>query len=490
MSRAELIVGVGGAAGEGIASTGESFAKLCSRNGLHVFAYNSYQSVIRGGHVWMQIRVGEHKVTTHGDLCDVVIALNEDTVRRHLGEIRQGGGVLYDSEKVTLAPEQLPKGVHAYGLPVMQLAKNPLMQNTISLGALMFLLQMSLDDLQALIKETFGRKGAPVVDANLAAATAGFGYAQSHYQHLGVQLQAAKKRRLFLTGNQAIAVGAVAAGCKFYSAYPMTPASSIMHWFAKHAASCGVVLKQAEDEIAAINMAVGAGHVGVRAMTGTSGGGFALMTEAIGEAGMTETPIVVVNAQRGGPSTGLPTKTEQADLFQMLGASQGDYPKALLAPSTIEEAYAMTAQAFNIAEQYQCPVIIASDLLLSEHQETVDGLPLEVPIDRGGLITGWPNGPYKRFLDTPSGVSPRAVPGMAGTVFTAATDEHAEDGIVVSDVFCDPATRVKMMNKRMRKLQGILKEFPAPQVEGPAHADLTLIGWGSTAAVIREAMQA
>ena len=489
MSRTELVVGVGGAAGEGIASTGESFAKLCSRNGLHIFAYNSYQSVIRGGHVWMQIRVSERKALTHGDRCDVVIALNADTLHRHQGEIRQGGGILYDSEKVTLAAGALPPGVQAWGLPVMQLAKNPLMQNTISLGALMFLLQMSLDDLHALIKETFGRKGAPVVDANLAAAKAGFDYAQSHYQHLGIQLKTAKKRRLFITGNQAIAVGAVAAGCKFYSAYPMTPASSIMHWFASHAAACGVVFKQAEDEIAAINMAIGAGHAGARSMCGTSGGGFALMTEAVGEAAMTETPVVIVNAQRGGPSTGLPTKTEQADLFQMLGASQGDYPKAVLAPSTIEEAYAMTAQAFNIAERYQCPVLIASDLLLSEHQETIDGLPVEVPIDRGELVTSWSNGPYKRYLATPSGVSPRAIPGTEGTVYVAATDEHAEDGVVISDVFCDPATRVKMMEKRMRKLEGMLQELPPPALEGPAGADLTLIGWGSTAGVIREALQ-
>jgi 2-oxoglutarate ferredoxin oxidoreductase subunit alpha len=288
-----------------------------------------------------------------------------------------------------------------------------------------------------------------------------------------------------------VGFGALAAGCRFYSAYPMTPASSLLHWLVKYAAKTGLLVKQCEDEISAMNMAIGAGHVGVRAMTGTSGGGFALMTEAIGEAGMTETPVVIVEAQRGGPSTGLPTKTEQGDLFQLLGASEGEFPKVILAPRTLEECYTSAIQAFNLAEKYQCPVMIATDLYLAERLETFDGVDLNnIPIERGEMVTQLNGGTYRRFLDTPSGVSPRALPGTSGTVYTAATDEHDEDGVVISDVFTNPAMRVKMMNKRMRKMDGILKELAPPQLEGPQDADLTLVGWGSTYQVMLEAMHA
>jgi len=225
-------------------------------------------------------------------------------------------------------------------------------------------------------------------------------------------------------------------------------------------------------------------------MTGTSGGGFALMTEAIGMAGMTETPVVIVSSQRGGPSTGLPTKTEQGDLFQMLGASQGDFPRILLAPRTVEECFRLTAEAFNLAERYQCPAMIASDLLLSEHQETIDGLDLNVPIDRGELVNGHGvEGEYKRFAVTPTGISPRAFPGHEGTIFVAASDEHAEDGVLISDVFTDPPTRARMMEKRMRKVETALSELPDPTLWGQAGAQVTLVGWGSTDGLIREVIQ-
>src|SRR6185436_2553434 len=261
-------------------------------------------------------------------------------------------------------------------------------------------------------------------------------------------------------GNQGIAVGALAANCKFFSAYPMTPASSIMHFLAPNGPKYGMVMKQCEDEIASMNMAVGAGQMGVRSMTATSGGGFSLMTEAVGLAGMLETPVVVVNVQRGGPSTGLPTKTEQADLFQLLGASQGEYPRVILAPNTIEDAYATTAEAFNLAEKYQCPVLIVSDLMLSEHTETVDGLDLNVKIDRGEFVAEWNGeGPYKRYLDTPTGVSPRALPGTPNALYVSSSDEHNERGEVISDVFTDPPTRRKMVEKRFRKMDFAKKEL-------------------------------
>src|SRR5207245_1694532 len=277
----------------------------------------------------------------------------------------------------------------------------PIMQNTVATGAFMYLTELPLESLEKALQERFGTKKPEVVQPNIDAARAGFEYAKANWKTLGLGLELSKKQRLVMTGNQAIAVGALAANCRFFSAYPMTPASSIMHFLAPNSTKYGMVLKQCEDEIASMNMAVGAGQMGIRAMTATSGGGFALMTEAVGLAGMLEVPVVVVNVQRGGPSTGLPTKTEQGDLFQVLGASQGEYPRIILAPQTIEDAFPTTTEAFNLAERYQCPVLIISDLMLSEHTETVDKLDLNVRVDRGEVLTEWTEStPYLRYKDT------------------------------------------------------------------------------------------
>src|SRR5262249_11402386 len=271
----------------------------------------------------------------------------------------------------------------------------------------------------------------------------------------------------------------------------MTPASSILHWMASHGEKCGVVVKQCEDELAVVNMAIGAGHAGVRAMCGTSGGGFALMTEAIGMAGMIEAPVVVIEVQRGGPSTGIPTKTEQGDLNQVFGASQGDFPRVIIAPTDTADCFSTSVEAFNLAEKYQLPVLIISDLLLSEHPETIEPAAVrhDVPIARGELVTEGPkgNGPYKRYANTPTGISPRALPGTEGTEYVAATDEHDEEGILISDMFTSPPVRRKIMERRMKKMEAVLKELPTPELEGPADAPVTLIGWGSTRGVIREA---
>jgi len=490
-TQTELTVWIGGAAGDGIASAGESFAKACSRSGYHVFAYNSYQSVIRGGHVCMHIRIGTHKVYTQGDELDYLVALNQDTFARYATRVVSGGAIFYNTEKFTAKPEQVPKGVQLIGLPVMALVGNQLMQNTALMGALLQVLGLDPSAIRELIKERFAKKGEAIIQSNLDAFDKGMAFAKEQFQSGGIQVSKGDgQRRPLAGGNPMIGFGALAAGCRFYSAYPMTPASSLLHWLVKYASKTGLLVKQCEDEIASLNMAVGAGHVGVRAMTGTSGGGFSLMTEAVGEAGMTETPVVIVNAQRGGPSTGLPTKTEQGDLFQMIGASQGEYPKAIFAPRTLQECYDLTILAFNLSEKYQCPVMIATDLYLAERLETFDGVDISnVPIDRGQLVTQAGNGGYRRFQYTPTGVSPRALPGTPGTVYVAATDEHDQDGVVISDVFSNPAERVKMMDKRMRKITHLLKELPAPQLDGPRNADLTLVGWGSTYQVLLETME-
>jgi len=271
----------------------------------------------------------------------------------------------------------------------------------------------------------------------------------------------------------------------------MTPASGILHWMAAHASKYGVVVKQAEDELAAINMAIGASHAGVRSMVATSGGGYSLMVEATGLAGMTETPVVIVEAQRAGPSTGLPTKTEQGDLNMMLGASQGDFPRAIIAPRNVEECFYQTARAFNLADRYQGPVFVAEDLYLAEGLETVDTLDLNVPIDRGLLADG--EGEFKRYKFTGSGVSPRAFPGQEGRIFVAASDEHDEKGVLVSDVLAGVPehieTRRLMVEKRMRKMKGMLSEMRPPELHGPGDAEVTLVCWSSTQGPVREAVK-
>jgi 2-oxoglutarate ferredoxin oxidoreductase subunit alpha len=275
----------------------------------------------------------------------------------------------------------------------------------------------------------------------------------------------------------------------------MSPATHILEWFAGHGKELGICVRQVEDEISVVNMSIGAGHMGVRSMCATSGGGLALMTEAIGMAGMIETPVVVVNVMRAGPSTGVPTKTEQADLNQAFGASQGDFPRIVIAPLSMPDCFRTPALAFNLAERYQCPVIILADLLMCEDNETVDPalLDVEFTIDRGELITeanGQPDGePYLRYKDTPSGISPRAIPGLPGHLYVSGTDEHDEDGVLISDVFTDPVRRVKMVHKRDRKMSTVLDHVPAPKLEGRADAEVTLVGWGSTWGVITEAVE-
>jgi 2-oxoglutarate/2-oxoacid ferredoxin oxidoreductase subunit alpha len=508
-----VVVWVGGAAGDGIASTGDIFCKTASRMGLWVCAYNSYQSVIRGGHVYYQVQIGGgDKVLSHGDQPDVLLALNQDTINRHAEKVLENGAIIFNKDKVKVEGLNLKirKNVQLIALPVEELLKqfpekSPVMQNTVACGALVKILGLDWSVFESAVNAIFGKKKAELAETNIKIAQSGADYAQAQFKPLSVELKGDGKKRAFTTGNAMFAFGALAGGCKFYSAYPMTPASSVMHWLAPRAAKYGMVMKQMEDEIAAINVAVGAGQTGARPMTGTSGGGFALMTEGIGLAAMLETPVSVIHVQRGGPSTGLPTKTEQGDLFQDLGAGQGDYPKAIIAPITVSDCYNAAIEALNLADKYQIPVLLLSDLYLSEHAETIDDSTVssDVKIDRGEIVTSWkPSDPaqtdknawfvqknpgdYLRYKDTPSGVSPRALPGTEHCDYVSASDEHDEEGIVISDVFTDEAIRVKMMEKRMRKMVGIEKDTQGPIVTGAKDADVTLVGWGSTFNIIEE----
>ncbi len=492
----EITIVAGGQAGDGIASVGETLSKAFTRMGLHLFGLNAYQSVIRGGHVWFLARASPDPVPSQGDTCDVLYALDTQTVDIHLPGLAAGGTVVYDPEKFTIDPARVPVGASALAVPTLAIARKytsqSILQNAAGLGATAFLAGIPLELLQKTLADSFGRKKGEVVDWNLGASADGYKFAQEHTSPNSNAVRPSGEPKLLLTGNQAIGLGAAAAGCKFLAQYPMTPASSIMHWMAAHSREIGVVVKQAEDELAAINMAIGASFGGVRAMTATSGGGFALMVEALGMAGMTETPLVVVESQRSGPSTGLPTKTEQGDLNLMLGAGQGEFPRAILAPSNPLEAYHLTVRAFELAERYQTPVLVASDLHLSESFGTIDRSELHLDLEVPPVATAEPNGhEFKRYRYTPSGVSPRSIPGQPGLNYIAGSDEHDEVGHLISDVKAGVpiwvAERTKMMDKRMRKLDGLLKDAVPPVLEGPATAPVTFVAWGSTVGAVRDA---
>ena len=498
MSQRELILRIGGAAGDGGSSTAESFAKICTRSGLYAFTYTSYQSVIRGGHMWVQVRASEEPLLSQGERPHVLICLNQPTADIHVPQVREGGAVIFDSESVKVEKDRLPDAVRVLAFPLARMARqygnNPLMKNTVALGAAIRLFDMDLKVVEGAFRRIWGNKKEEVVQANVKAATAGYGHPDGHGGSLNLGLTYSNKPRILITGNQAIALGALAAGCKFLAQYPMTPASSIMHWMADHAPEHGVVVKQVEDELAAVNMAIGAGFAGARAMTATSGGGFSLMVEGLGQGGMVEAPVVVVLAQRAGPSTGVPTKTEQSDLNLALGAGQGDWPRAVIAPRNTQECFRLTTEAFNLADVYQTPIIVMSDLYLSEGYRTVDGFDFNVPIIRGLLAVdgGEAASRYLRYKITDSGVSPRALPGQKGFQFDAGSDEHDEKGVLISDVLAGipeyVELRRRMMEKRMRKLQGLLRDTKGPELWGPNNADLTVISWGSTQGPVREAI--
>jgi len=499
LKRVDLAIGIGGAAGQGIATPGDVLARIFVRRGLHVNAYNAYQSIIRGGHIFLTLRTSDEPVLSHGDKLDVLLPLNQDTMNRHLRLMRAGSAVLFNSD--TIKPGAVAEGVQLCPFSVKALAppggtiRGDLVQNTIALAAVLRLIKVEFEILEEILTLQFRRKGAAAVAENVSVARAGYDHAAAHFTALPFSLPDPAKPLAFFEGNQALAMGGAAAGVRFYCAYPMSPSSGVLHWMARHARQLGIMVRQVEDEIGVINMAIGAAHAGCRAMCATSGGGFALMSEALGSAAMMEIPVVCINVQRAGPATGVPTKTEQGDLWQVLGAGQGDYPRIIVAPTNIVDCFQIVPQLFNLVDKVQCPGIILSDLLLSEGRSSIDPAELDfnVPIDRGdviGLNGDAPpvNGGFKRYLITESGISPRAVAGTPGHVHVVATDEHDEDGVLISDEFTDPHKRQAMHEKRMRKMDGVLPLLPPPSLFGAAHARVTLLGWGSTEGVIREAI--
>src|SRR2546421_3448782 len=501
MPHIDSAVGIGGAAGQGVATPGNILAKLFARRGLHINAYNAYQSIIRGGHTFLTIRTSEQPVRCMGDDLAMLIPLNQDTMDRHLERMRAGSAVLYDGDRVK--PGAAAEGVQLCPLPLAQLARNILYYNTAAVAAVLRLVGVELKPFEEMLAQQFQRKGEAVVEENVTAARAGYDYAGAHFKPYAFSLPDTGKRLAVATGNDSLAMGGVAAGVKFYCAYPMSPSTGVLVWMAAHARDLGIMVRQVEDEIGVMNMVIGAAHTGCRDMCATSGGGFALMSEAVGMAGMIETPIVCIDVQRAGPATGVPTKTEQGDLWQVLGAGQGDYPRVVVAPTNQLDLFHTIPELFNLCDKYQCPGLVLSDLLISEGTTSIDpdDLNFQVKIDRGELIlpngngnganpaSGYNDKTYLRYKNTPSGISPRAVPGVPGYIFTAATDEHDEDGTLISDEFTNPQKRRMMVEKRARKMQGAIKDIAPPKLVGPEKADVTLVGWGSTEGVIREAVE-
>ena len=502
MNNIDFAVGIGGENGQGIASTGNILALIFARRGLHLNAYNAYQSIIRGGHTFLTIRAGDGPVRNMGDKIDVFIPLNQDTMDRHLHFLKSGACAIYDKEKVT--PGKAAGGVQLCAMPMKELTRgNKLAVNTAALGAALQLLGIESEPLETVIARQFKKKGDAIIAENVAIARAGYDYAAQNFAAFPWKAPRGSKPLGIITGNQASAMGGAAAGVKFYAAYPMSPSTGVLMWMAAHARELGIMVRQVEDEIGVMNMVIGAAHTGCRAMCATSGGGFALMTEAVGMAGMIETPIVCIDVQRAGPATGVPTKTEQGDLWQVLGAGQGDYPRIVVAPTNQLDLFHTIPELFNLCDKYQCPGLVLSDLLISEGTASIDpdDLDFSVKIDRGELIlpngngdglnsaSGYNDKAYLRYKNTPSGISPRAVPGVSGHIFTAATDEHDEDGTLISDEFTNPQKRRMMVEKRARKMQSAIDDIAPPKLVGPERADVTLVGWGSTAGAIREAVE-
>ena len=476
---------VGGEAGQGVQSVGFLLAKALARGGYRVFADQDYESRVRGGHNFYRVRAGDVYVGAIAPLVDVLVALNRQTIELHRKEMVKGGIIIFDGEKI----QDIEESGGYFSVPMERLAmestEDKLATNTVSFGAALGLAGYDFDIMETALRSHFGDSGGK----NVAAAKAGYAYAKDRFKgKFKHQLKPlANTGRMLLNGNEALTLGAIAAGGKFRAAYPMTPATSIMEYFAAQSAEFGLQMVPAEDEISAINMAIGAAYAGVRAMTATSGSGFCLMVEGLGLAGITETPLVVIDAQRPGPAVGLPTGTEQGDLTFVVYAHHGEFPRAVLAPSTVEEAFWLTAKAFNLAEKYQTPVLILTDQHLASSYQTVEKFDLKnVTIDRGDLFSPAESGQseYKRHKLTSSGISPRAFPGLGEALVVTDSDEHDEAGHLNESA----DMRNKMMRKRMHKMIGLQKEIDPPRLYGPKKADTTLIGWGSTYGAIREAV--
>lgn len=481
---------VGGTAGEGVDLPGTLFGKLCMSAGLRLKTNAEFHSVIKGYNNIYQIRASENPVYSHMSKYDLVLALDKDTTDLYMDDVVPGGGVIYDPDITKVERE----GVKLFPVPLRAIAKEKvgleLAKNVVGIGAACGLLDYPIDILLDLLIKTFARKGKEITSKNIDAAQAGYNYVRENFPKEFDYIIKPKKnpeKTFMANGNYMITFGAIKAGCKFVSEYPMTPSSSVLHCMAKHAREYEISVNHVEDELSAINMAIGAGFSGCRSMAATSGGGFSLMTEAVGFAGMTEIPIVIVEVQRPGPSTGLPTRSGQGDLRQVLHASQGDFPKIVLSPGTHEEAFYMAFEAFNLAEMYQCPVILLTEKYLGEGDANIP-FPdtTNLKINRGQLLDdNQIDDNFLRYKNTKNGISPRSIPGQKGGAHTASSYEHREDGYFTEEI--DECNSIH--ERRMRKLDTLKNLLPPVVIEGKENAEVTLVCWGATYGPAYEAIE-
>jgi 2-oxoglutarate ferredoxin oxidoreductase subunit alpha len=487
---------IGGEAGQGIQTVGDTLAKVFSRTGFHVFTNQDYESRVRGGHNFYQIRFSDKPIMASREKVDILVALDKESMERHGNELSAIGQIIYDSTAIGIPkPNPQRRAANYLDIPFIKLAVenggSKIMANTVATGAVLGMLGMDIDILIAIIKDTFKKKGEQVIDSNIRAAMAGHDFAVKNCMKCSFSLAVTGlllKPKMLINSVEAIGLGAIASGCKFYSAYPMTPSTGIMNYIAGKEKEFGIIVEQAEDEISAINMALGASFAGVRSMTGTAGGGFALMVEGLSLSGMTETPVVIALGQRPAPATGLPTRTEQGDLLFALHTAHGEFPRIIFAPGTPEQAFYLTNKAFELAEKYQVPAIIIFDQYLSDSEWTFEEFdPEKIKYTdyrlRGDAFKNLKE--YKRHAYTDTGVSPMGIPGDAKHLVVTDSDEHDEEGHIVEDA----ETRRKMVDKRLfKKMPLIKKEMEPPVLYGDNKPEVIIAGWGSNYGIIKEAV--
>ena len=483
---------IGGEAGQGLQSIGLILAKTFCRAGYHIFTVQDYESRIRGGHSAFYLRFSDNQVEASKTEITFLVCFDKQTLSLYQTNISSGGYILYNSDAIK---EGLPSK-NAIPVPLdtlaLQTGNDKIYANSIALGAVIGLIGCDFNILAATLAEFFGgkHKQTDVVEKNIISAKAGFEFIRKLYPQCPFPLAVKpQNKKMVITGSEGIALGALAAGCKFYSGYPMTPSTGILNYMAHASDKMGVLVEQAEDEIAAINMALGASYAGVRAMTATSGGGFALMVEGLSLAAMTETPIVIALGQRPAPATGLPTRTEQADLEYALYAGHGEFPRAIFTPGNAQQCFYLTAHAFQIAEKYQIPVFVLTDQYLADSYQDFEPFDISKVDTTRYIMTNEELSKlteYKRYAITPSGISPRALPGQSQHLVIADSDEHTEDGHLTEDL----NVRTEMVDKRLRKYDALSKEVIAPTLEANTKANIILVSWGSNYGVVKEAAQA
>ncbi len=494
----DLVIGMAGSGGDGIVSAGEALITAAALEGYHAVLTKSFGPQIRGGESSCRVRLSTQPLQSSGGTLDLAVALNWDDFLKFGGELPVGGrtSIVYDSA-TGVAPEKLPlPGVlpwEAIAVPIAEMAKKNAgterAKNSIVLGLLAGWLGVGRDALLAGIRRKFAKKGPEVLQGNEKAFAAGMEYAAAHPLREPRTLQASQggqAGKLVVDGNEICAAAALFAGCEFFAGYPITPSSEIMHFLGREIWSYGGAMVQCEDEIAGIGAVVGASFAGKKAMTATSGPGMSLKTEMLGLASIAELPLVCVNVQRGGPSTGIPTKSEQSDLFQACFSAHGDVVRPVLAPTSVADTFSLTVEAFNIAEQFQTPVILLSDQEIAQRKETVD------PIDTSQFRLVERKRPtpadlerYERFKITESGISPISHPGMPGGNYLASGIEHNERGAPTAS----GEVHARMNEKRIRKLDPLKRRRDLFLIEGDAHAPLALVSWGSRAGTAREALE-